>query len=456
MSQQRTTLPFVLTTLLTAAASAQEWYLEPQTSAPPARRFHAFAHLAGAQILFGGVDERTDTVFGDTWRYDGVAWTSLGSNGPGPRQRFAACTDSARGMLVVFGGSDANAQVLGDTWQFDGSTWLPVLTTNAPAPRLGAAMAFDAVRGRVVMFGGGPTGSAPTDETWEFDGVTWTQRTPANAPSARQGHAMTFDSARGVVLLFGGLPAGASAFDAQTWQWDGTDWPQLVTATTPPAAVFPAMTFFDAHGVAVLTSGTGSGSQPLATFVHDGTDWSVGPSAPAALSTRQGQALAYDPLREMVVLFGGARVALGGAVPFADTWELAVQATFAPFGSGCALGSSGTPVLTASTRPQLGSALQLDVAPAGQLALFVAGLDATAFLGAPLPADLAPLGLPGCTLLTSVEHAALATPVAGVASTQIQVPLWRALLGQPIFAQALVVDTGSAAISNGGRATIGN
>jgi hypothetical protein len=450
--------PFLLlTTLCTGAATAQDWYPELQTSAPAARRFHSLHHVAGAQYLFGGVDERTNTVFGDMWRYDGIAWTPVVTPGPSARQRFASCVDTVHDVLLVFGGIGANGQVLGDTWKFDGSTWSVVTAHTPPAARMGAAMAFDAVRGRVVMFGGGPTASAPTGETWEFDGATWTQLAPANAPSARQGHAMTFDPARGTTLLFGGMSAGTTSFGNDTWAWNGAAWRQLATATSPSASPFPAMTFFAAHGVAVLTGSTGGGAtQALATWVFDGTDWSAGPTAPGALIGRQGHAIAYDRVREMVALFGGARIALGGAVPFADTWELAVRATAIAYGSGCALPVGGTPLLEGRSLPQLGGSLDVAVSPAGTLALFVAGLDDTTFLGAPLPADLAPLGLPGCRLLTSVDVATFALPDGGGATASLDVPLWRALIGQSFFVQALVADGAHAATSNALRATVGN
>lgn len=452
-------LPPTTALLLLASASAQEWYLEPQTSAPPARRFHALAHVGGSQLLFGGVDEQSGTVHGDTWRYDGIAWFPLASTGPGPRQRFAACVDTTHDRLLVFGGSDANGQPRNDTWQFAGGVWQQLPLAASPSARLGAAMAFDRQRQRAVLFGGGATAAAPTGETWEFDGTQWLQQAPANAPTARQGHAMTFDTQRGVTMLFGGRPAGSTAFDATTWQWDGTTWTPVVTATTPPAMAFPSLAFFEPHGVAVLTGSSGAASQPLGTWVFDGTDWSSGPTSPAGFGGRQGHATVYDPLREMVVLFGGARIAIGGAIPLADTWELSTQATFAAFGAGC--GGAAAPVLRArdASRPQLGSSLQLEVSPVTAEALFVAGHSDTTFLGAALPLELSFVGLPGCELRTSIEFTALAPGVDGAATAAIPVPRHRALLGQQFFVQALVLDPAASvpgAMSNGGRATIGN
>ncbi|MBL9075866.1 MAG: hypothetical protein JNL08_00095 [Planctomycetes bacterium] len=460
MNPLRSPFLFVLTTVSAATAVAQDWYFEPQNAPPPARRFHALAHVGGAEVLFGGVHEPSGLVHGDTWRYDGVAWTPLPIAGPGARQRFASCVDPVQDVLLVFGGADANGQPLGDTWRFDGAAWQLVPTAHAPSARLGAAMAFDALRGRAVLFGGGSDADTPTAETWEFDGVDWTQRVATNAPAARQGHAMAFDTARGVSLLFGGFAPGQGGFTADTWQWDGTTWAPVNGSVQPPALAFPSLAFFEPHGVAVLTGGNGAASQLLATWIHDGTAWQPGPPAPAGLTSRQGHATTYDRQREMVVLFGGARIALGGAVPDAQTWELAVRADFVPTGSGCAF-AGGVPVLdtVGGARPQLGTALPLRVAPAGDLALFVAGSSDLDYLGQPLPLELTALGLPGCHLATSIEWSTFVVPVGGAATTTIDVPLQRALLGTTFFVQALAIDGGAVvpgAVSNAARATIGN
>lgn len=457
----RSALPLLslMPMLLPGAIPAQDWYREDLTSSPLARRFHILAHLGDRTLLFGGVDERQGIVFGDTWSYDGVRWTQLPVSGPGARQRGSACVDTVRGVVLLFGGADASGQALGDTWQFDGTGWQQLAPGNGPSPRQSAAMAFDAPRGRAVLFGGAAPGQAPDDETWEFDGATWSRRSVANAPTARQGHVMTHDPVRGRTILFGGLAAGSTSFNSETWEWDGADWNRIATPTLPSAALFPAMTFFDAHGVAVLTGGTGAASQRPATWAFDGTDWHPGPAAPAGFTGRQGHAIAYDAAREMVVLFGGASIGAGGARPLDDTWELSTRAAFEPFGAGCSPGSAG-PVLSAraSARPQLGTELVLDIAPAGTLALLAVGLSDTSHQGTPLPLPLAAFGLPGCELLVSVDHVVPTAGTGGIASATIGIPLRRELIGQVFFAQALVLQAGGpgGAMSNGARATVGN
>ena len=104
--------------------------------------------------------------------------------------------DSARGVVVLFGGWTGAAN--GETWEWNGSAWTQRLVSG-PTPRANPAMAYDSARHVTVLFGGSD-GSGPftgfSAETWEWNGVAWTQRT-VTGPSARADHTMTYDSARG-------------------------------------------------------------------------------------------------------------------------------------------------------------------------------------------------------------------------------------------------------------------
>lgn len=460
-----TAFPSPLAGVLVAAAlsltalPAQEWYRDAANSAPPARRFHAVAHLNGETLLFGGIDERSNTVYGDLWSYDGLEWQQRTVTGPtpGPRQRFAYCVDNARSVLVLFGGLDAAGQVLGDTWEFDGSAWSAVATATAPSARTGAAMAFDSGRGVAVLFGGGDANAA-SDETWEFDGLTWQPSAAATPPGARQGHAMVYDPTRGVTVLFGGFDAAQSTFVEDTWTFDGASWSQIVTPTTPSTAVFPAMTFFAAHDVVVMTGALGVPSQPVRTWAFDGVDWHAGPTAPPEFGGRQAHAMAYDESRDLIVVFGGARISFGGALPLDETWELSTRATFERFGAGCPLGPT-IPDLdpVASARPQIGSRFPLQLRTRGAMASIVFGFDDAVFGGQPLPAELSPIGMPGCELYTSIDFARLAMVVNGAATVSVDLPLYPGLLGAEFHTQAFVFGpVGPAAMSNAGRVTVGN
>lgn len=450
-----------ITTLTGLSPVAQDWYREDPTAPPPARRFHelGFDAARGVTVLFGGTDERTSTVFGDTWEFDGAEWRQRAQNGPPPRQRAASCVDTARGTFLVFGGIAADGRLLDDTWEWDGTRWLRIATPQVPQARADAEMVFDPLRGRVVLFGGRPDDPDQAfADTWVFDGRDWTLRPLDDVPEGRFGHVMTFDTARGVTLLFGGFVQGGSKTSSETFAYDGGTWTRVPTATTPPSMVFPAMTFHRAHGVAVLVGGSGSASQPLRTLVFDGTDWQAGPPAPAALTGRQGQALAYDEVREAVVLFGGASIAFGGARPFQDTWELSTQAAFTPFGHPCAT-STGLLQLSApgEPAPRIGRDFTLSAGPLPPLspALLLLGADDRNWSGVPLPLDLEVIGMPGCGLFTSIDLAAAMIPLGQTAHAVLPIPLDRGLLGQELLAQVLAAGSENAT-SNAGRLRFGN
>jgi hypothetical protein len=153
-----------------------------------------------------------------------------------------------------------------------------------PAPRSYPRMAYDAKNRETVMFGGESAFDAATshtydsDETWIWSGANWTQIFPVNHPTERTAHAMVYDSLRSRIVLFGGrhakttLEGDISLFN-DTWVWNGTNWSQINT-----------------------------------------------PSAP---DPRQLFGMAYDAVRDRVVLYGGTRRAADGETLEAvyDTWE---------------------------------------------------------------------------------------------------------------------------------------
>lgn len=454
---------------LVSLAAGQDWYLEQPGNAPPARRFHGmgFDPLRRVAVLFGGTDERTPAVFGDTWEYDGTTWSQRAVAGPPARERFASCFDTARDVFVVFGGASASGQPLGDTWEYDGAQWTARAPAVAPAARLGAAMAFAADTGRAVLFGGRGTDPAqPFGDTWEYDGADWlpapVRRLVPIQPAPRHGHAMTFDARRGVVVLFGGFASGATHFDRDTWEYSGSLWSEAFPATLPSPSVFPSLTWHGQHQVAVLTGSTGSASQRVQTWAWDGSDWQPGPAAPGAFGGRQAHATVYDSSRDAVVLFGGARIALAGAQPLDETWELSVQAGFAPFGSGCT-GQAGVPVLAprGGSLPRIGGVFELEVAPIAPavLPVLLLGFDVTQFQGQPLPLDLSAHGMPGCGLLVApvLVGGMQAGAGGGAATAAVALPLRTDLVGLSFVAQAFVLGSdASGAMSNAGTVMVGN
>jgi hypothetical protein len=155
------------------------------------------------------------------------------------------------------------------------AAWAAVGITVRPQTALGAAtrasalparccvgMAYDSLHQNVVMFGGLDNNNAVLGETWVWDGTSWSQRNPTASPCPRRSTRAAYDGISQKVLVFGGVagngcPVQAGKTLADTWLWDGTNWTQcLATCSTHPG-------------------------------------------------NREGEGLAYDSVRQQVVLFGG-------------------------------------------------------------------------------------------------------------------------------------------------------
>src|SRR5207248_2422650 len=139
----------------------------------------------------------------------------------------------ARGVIVLFGGYGGGS--LGDTWEWNGSAWTQ-RASSGPSPRYGHAMAYDIARGVTVLFGGYYYDSSPhyLGDTWEWNGSPWTQRA-SSGPPARFAPARASDAARGVSVLFGG--SSGFTYYGDTWEWNGGTWTQLASSGPPARSV---------------------------------------------------------------------------------------------------------------------------------------------------------------------------------------------------------------------------
>lgn len=280
----------------------------------------AFDSNQDIAVLFGGASGLNfAAVNGQTWTWNGTAWTFADSTGMPPRCDNAMAYDSVRDRVVSFGGY--NGTYLGDTWKRVAGTWTQITGATPPTPRADSFMAFDSQRGVMVLFGGQTSNGFIRSDTWEFGEATWTQRSASGPPPARWIHRMAYDSVRGVTVMFGG--AAPNSLLADTWEWDGTTWTENTTPG-PPARYGHAMAFDSANEVAVLfggQSGIPFGQGVLGdTWTYDGTAWTqLQISGP---SPRSFVKIVYDSARNRIVLFGG----WNGTQMVDDTWELVLDA----------------------------------------------------------------------------------------------------------------------------------
>lgn len=444
-----------------ADLAAQTW---TQLAAPPiVRRFHAMAFddARGRCVVFGGYDNVT--ILGDTWEFDGSAWTNAApAASPPPRRYHTMAYDRRRGRVVLFGGEDLTAS-LGDTWEYDGTTWIQVVTPAAPSPRAHPAMAYDPVRARTVLFGGSSGNGQPLADTWAYDGATWIQLAPAASPSARSRTALTYDVARDRMVLFGGFDANAVAGNllglsrGDTWEFDGDTWAQIATPVAPSARNMHWAVFDPVRGRTLLFGGAGN---PLQgghsgggyttqnyndTWSFDGVAWTQVPVpivfAPAK---RFAAGAAVDGRTGVAWLFsGGIQTALYG-----DLWRLdpAPGATWTRYGTSCA-GSAGQPQLDRQpgSTPALGGTFTVQLANLPSvpgLTLLVADPETVAIGPLPLPLELDPSRAP-CLLWTSPFGLAVLLGHAGsTAVATFAVPATGSLQGSVHVLQAFSFDPG--------------
>ncbi|HEX5054822.1 MAG TPA: hypothetical protein VFZ65_23800 [Planctomycetota bacterium] len=170
------------------------------------------------------------------------------------------------------------------------------------------AMTFDSDRSRFVAVAGG--------RTLEWDGSDWVRRTtPTPAPS-RLHTRLCYDSVHHRTLLFGGaewVPIAGPTFVNTVWQYDGSDW-SLHPTPAPSTRDEHAMAFDPVRGrLVVFGSGNLSASE---TWEWDGTTWYV-LTPPVAPSGWFNAAMAFDAVSGRTILFGGENVS---SQTLAETW----------------------------------------------------------------------------------------------------------------------------------------
>ena len=266
----------------------------------------------GKLVLFGG--RTSDEVVSDaTWEWDG-RWQRRAPVTV-PRSAFAgqAAWDShrLRGVLEG-GGAYRDSYPYADTWEWDGLDWAQRDLVRG-GPKAYAALAYDAARRETVVLGGFNDAHVPDDhwnDTVLFDGHTWTRVLPDPDPSPawRGRYALAYHAVSERVVLFGGQDVHGPLF-GDTWEWDGTAWEERHPPISPPARQEASMAYDPVRETLVLAGGCGAGAcgRPGSNVLTDLWEWDGDhwkqrrPPTPLPLQRPQ---LAYDPGRDVVLAFG--------------------------------------------------------------------------------------------------------------------------------------------------------
>lgn len=243
--------------------------------------------------------------------------------GPLPNGAFPT-GDNLNGALAYHPASDETVAVaaLFSHFTWDRERWTRG-TLDGFSGTEASALALDR-RGKLVHFGGTvtePFGNTEyPDETHTYDGVGWTRERTSSSPPSRLFFSMVFTST-GTVMLGGAPPTpDRSNF---FWKWDGDEWFELSTEGMPPPRS-EAMVAYDASDDAIVVFG---GRDPLTsepfddTWIYQNSSWTMLPEDDPHPPGRFAGAVAYQPLADRMIIFGGKEPEKNGVHYFHDLWS---------------------------------------------------------------------------------------------------------------------------------------
>lgn len=152
-----------------------------------------------------------------------------------------------------------------------------------------------------------PAGSDPT----------WRERSrhasPHTSPPAMSDAEMAYDAAAEVVVMFGGSAEDRNTI-GKTWVWNGSQWEHLHTDPHPSHRFLHAMAYDPVRDEVVMFGGYDQVAVADTWVFKDG-QWSQR-EPEASPPARYGHVMAFDPVRQQVILFGGSSY----SNYFDDTW----------------------------------------------------------------------------------------------------------------------------------------
>ncbi len=234
--------------------------------------------------------------------------TSLVGEMPSKRLTYGVF-DTDRKVFVFYGGLLWGLPIpyLNDTWEFNYSTmaWTQITSASASAVPgnqglVLSSIDYDSYAKRVIIFGGGGNGGNK-NETWEYNGTNWTNLVPGASPPISQGKPMVFDSKRNVSVLFGDGAASSNA----TWEYNysANTWTEKAIEAPSARSTGAGMTFVTSTGKAYLFGGKVGDDYLNDTWTYDGTSWTQLATSGAPPMNGEVFAPFYDPGRDRVLIW---------------------------------------------------------------------------------------------------------------------------------------------------------
>jgi hypothetical protein len=204
--------------------------------------------------------------------------------------------------------------------------WRQVSATGLSneAARHSFSMIYDSQQAKTILYGGA-SGRFPDyielEDTRSLEGSTWVPLPQLQVAPKRWEFAMSYDSRRGVIVLNGGgsfvgVPGNPNNHHiGGTYEYDGATW-AFKTMAGPNSRHGQGMAFDPVRDVTVLFGGK---HDVLGTWEWNGNTWTDRTPGLGAIPQPRGFiGLAYHEGRGTTVLFGGGT---NSFVPLGDTWE---------------------------------------------------------------------------------------------------------------------------------------
>ena len=303
------------TQLLSAAG---QWTV-PTAGAVPNARTRAALFVdpsANRATLSGGVSAGGQLA--DAHMFDPTSGWAPTSSITTARPGTVAITADSHGTVMFVGGVNA----LDESYVWDGRTG--GLTATRPETRSTHAMAYEPLSETTFLFGGSPHDCmSMLDETWSFNGHVWRRIPTSTRPGGRRSAGLAFDDDNRELVMFGGCaPIGCNPVPthhceqswglAEVWVWDGTDWRDVSNMQGQRSS--PGLTQ-DGTGLISIAGDTNAG--PTTTMLRwDALTRTWADLPIAGPSGRIGDSVAFDPISQEVLQFGGRN----GATPHSETW----------------------------------------------------------------------------------------------------------------------------------------
>ncbi|MEZ5989937.1 MAG: hypothetical protein R3F30_12590 [Planctomycetota bacterium] len=197
--------------------------------------------------------------------------------------------------------------------------WFELQPRNGPTSGLTIAysLAYDEARQVSVLVGSNK--STSRRETWEWDGSTWTLRYSGDDPASFN---TFFYHPKWKVCVGSSVRTEAGPkYVNELWSWDGKRWTEadVDSIKGPSGRGFSAMAYEPNRGVIVMFGGLAYGAKNTLTdtWEFDGSTWKQVQTKSFPTGKRTDARMVYEPKSKQLVLFGG----WSGSGELSDMWE---------------------------------------------------------------------------------------------------------------------------------------